>query len=618
MGWVKRLFAAEGGSILVMAALALTAVMGMSGMAVEVGTGYTAKVRNQRIADMAALGAALAYKNGSQDPQAAIQVAKDIAVASGLPANAATVTVPVTIGTTSAVQVQIQTSVQIKMASLLTSDASYKVTTVAAASLGTSNSSGCITALGTSSTAVSATGGASITASGCAINTNGTVYSSNGSAKITAKQITAQAISDAAASYNQNAVTTTPTAHNITTKANGASDPVSSNASVQQALCYVNLLNGTTDSDYAGGNISCSSPLVTSTSPGTSGSSTDVTFTSGTAAAGYAANFNSGTATYTLPDGNYTFRNVTINGGVTVKFGNSNVRADSINDGGSLMTVGNGSLIVTNTFNYGTGTVTIGNGIHYFGTLTVCGGCTLTIGSGNFTVQNALTESGGSYIKIGISTGDAVTISNSLGATNAIDVAGGSYLCFTPSCAAPTAAAGTFSVNGTVATSGGSTLITPNAATHVIKGSLSLNGSSTLGSGLYVIGGSFTNNTGGTMTGDNVTFALGGTFNLAGGTTLDLAAPDAASGYGITDILVVTKTTSATTIGGGSADKYSGLFYAPKSDMSLSGGSSISTNGSACMMVVVKSVAASGSGTLNTSACASQSNGAGNNVALIK
>ena len=428
--------------------------------------------------------------------------------------------------------------------------------------------------------------------------------------------MTAYAVNDTAASYGQNAVTTTPTAHNIATKANAASDTMLTNASVQQALCYVNKLNGTTDSDYAGGNTTCTSPLVTSTSPGANGSTTDITFTSGTPVATYAAYYSGGV--YTLPDGNYTFRNVTINGGVTVKFGNSRVIADSIAMNGTAMTIGNGDVTVTNAMNYGSGTMTVGNGIHYFGSLSVCGGCTLTIGSGNFTVQNTLSESGGSYIKIGISTGDTVTISNSGALTNAISVAGGSYLCFTANCAAPSAAAGTFSVNGTIVTSGGSTLITPNSATHVINGSLNLNGSSTLGAGLYVIAGSFTNNTGGTMTGSNVTFALGGTFTLAGGTSLDLAAPTAASGYGITDILLVTKSTSATTIGGGSQDKYGGLIYAPKSDMSLSGGSSISTSGNSCMMVMVKTVAASGSGALNLSGCSSLTSGGGNNVALIQ
>ncbi len=603
---------------MVLAAFSLTAVMGMSGLAVELGTGYSAKVRNQRVADMAAIGAALAYKSSSSSTAAATQVAKDIVVANGLPSSAATVSLPVTIGSNSAVQVQITTSVPIRLASMLTSAASYNVTDTAAATLVTASQGGCITALGSGMTTVSATGGASITATGCAVVTNGVVYSDNGSAKVTASQITASSIVDTAASYNQNAVTTNPTANNFTIKNNGASDSVASNSAVQQALCYVNKINGTSDSDYSGGNTSCTSPLVTPTAPSGNTSSTDITFTSGTATPGYAAYYSGGT--YTLPAGTYAFRNVTINGGVTVNFGNSNVSANSINMSGNGMTIGNGNVIVWGTFGFNSGsTITIGNGTHYFGSLAVTGGRTLVVGSGSFTVQGSLTEAGGSYVKVGISATDTVTIGgNGMNMGTGIDVEGGSYLCFTAACAAPTAAAGTFSVTGNITTGGGSTIILPNAGMHVISGSLSLNGSSTLGAGLYVIGGNFTNNTGGTMTGANVTFALGGTFNLSGGTSLDLAAPTAASGYGITDILVATKSSMPTVIGGGSSDKYSGVFYAPKSAMSISGGSSISTNGNSCLMVVVNSIASSGSGALNASACSSQASTGGGTVALIQ
>ena len=603
---------------MLLAAFALTAVMGMSSLAVEVGSGYATKVRNQRVADMAALGAALAYKNGGQSTATAQQVAQDIVVANGLPASSATVYVPVTIGTTTAVQVVITTAVPIKLGSFLTSSPTYNVTNVAAASLTTSGGGGCITALGTSSTAVSATGGASILANNCGVSTNGTVYSANTSAKVTAKSITAAVINDASSSWGGHGITTTPSANNFTVKANGASDGVIGGSDVKQALCYVNKLTLQSDSDYADNNTTCTSQLATTTSPGASGSTTDVNFVSGTPAPGYATYYNSGTKTYTLPGGPYTFRNITIGGGVTVNFGNGDLRADSITHNGSAVIIGNGSVVITNALTYGSGSLTIGNGTHYFGTLSVCGGCTLTVGSGNFSVQNTLTESGGSYIRIGLASDDNVTISNSGNATNAIDVSGGSWLCFTAGCTTPSAAAGKFSVNGSIATSGGSGLITPIAATHVINGDLNLNGSSTLGSGLYVIKGNFTNNTGGTMTGVAVTFALGGTFNLAGGTTVDLAAPPAGSAYGITDMLVLTKSTAGTTIGGGSSDKYSGMVYAPKSALSVSGGASISANGSACLMVTVSTVAVSGSGVLNSSGCSSLSSGGGATVALIQ
>lgn len=616
MNWLRRLFAAEGGSIIVLAALSLTVVMGMSGIAVELGNGYATKVRNQRVADMAAIGAALAYKNGGQSTAAATQVAKDIVIANGLSASMATVTVPVTIGAASAVQVQVTTSVPIKMASLLTSNASYNVTNVAAASLTSSSGTSCITALSSSNSSVDLNGGAAIVASGCAITTNGTVTLSGG-ATINAKQVVATGTSaNGGASF-----TTAPTANNILTKSNAASDTVMSTSAVQSALCYVNKINGTTDTDYTGGNTSCISPLVTPTKQSATVSTTDWNLTyqprSASTLASYQTADNS--CNYVIPAGTYVIRTLTVNGGCSVSFQNgSTLTVDDIDMSGSAMTIGNVNLTVTGTFKINSD-ITIGNGTHYFGALDVGGGRNVTIGSGNFTVYGAITEAGGSKLMVGTSTGDTVTIGTK------IDIQGGSYLCFTANCGTPTAVAGTFSVGALgasktddITTAGGSTLILPIANTHVIKGDLSLSGSSTLGSGLYVIGGDFTNNTGGTMTGKDVTFALGGTFALSGGTTLDLAAPSNTSSYGITDILVATKSTAQTSIGGGSSDKYSGVLYAPKSDLKVSGGGSISTSGSSCLMVVVNTASLTGSGNLNTSACASQTSSAAGTVALLQ
>src|SRR4051812_50176059 len=86
---LRRLLTAQRGSIMILAALSLTAVMGMSGLAVEIGNGYATKVRNQRVADMAALGPAQAYQS-NQSTTVAAQVATDIVAPSGLPASAAT------------------------------------------------------------------------------------------------------------------------------------------------------------------------------------------------------------------------------------------------------------------------------------------------------------------------------------------------------------------------------------------------------------------------------------------------------------------------------------------------------------------------------------------------
>jgi uncharacterized membrane protein len=146
----RRLLAAERGTIVIMAAFALTAVMGMTGLAVEAANGYSTKIRNQRVADMAALGAAQAYQ-ANQSATVAAKVAQDIVAASGLSSNVnarVTVNAPVMINGTSAIQVTVTTSVPIRLAQVVMHDADsrYDVTAAAAVSLVANTAQACITA----------------------------------------------------------------------------------------------------------------------------------------------------------------------------------------------------------------------------------------------------------------------------------------------------------------------------------------------------------------------------------------------------------------------------------------------------------------------------------------
>jgi Flp pilus assembly protein TadG len=611
---LKRLLRERDGSVIVISAFALVSLLGMTGLAVEIGNGYAAKVRNQRVADMAALAAAITYKT-SQSLTVAQNTANDVVIANGLATSTATVS-QVTVSGTSGIQVSITTAVPIRIASVLTKSASYNVTTVAVASLITSSTTGCITALSNSSTAVSASGGASISASGCAVVTNGTIVSDNSSAKVTAKSITAQAINDAAAAYNQNAVTTNPTARNWTLKSNGASDFVKPNTAASTALCYVNKLTGYTDPDYADGNTNCTSPLVVPPAL-TNASTTDWSTGYTPRNQGGISNYETGdyNCSYVIPAGTYVIRDLSIGGGCSVVFTTgSTLTFRNLNMSGQTLTFGDGAISITGTFTVnGNTTVTMGNGAHSFGALSIGGGKFLQVGSGNFLVVGAINVSGGAWLKVGTSTNDTVTIGND-GSGNAIVVGGGSMVCFTSDCSTPTAAAGTFSANGTVNVQGGGSLVVfPKSVMHVINGDLIATAGIIFGSGLYVIKGNFQNTTGSgndSMNGVDVTFAMGGTFNFAGGSRFDLAAPSSSNGYGIQDILFLTKSTSATSISAGAIGKASGLIYAPYSNFSSSGGSAISSNGSACMMLVVNTITVTGSGTVNTAGCSSQSSGA--------
>ena len=87
----------ERGQLLIVFALALTALVGMVGLIIDGGDTFLQRRDQQNVADAAAMAAGYAYVNG-QDATAAAQT---IATANGYPNGANSTTVTVTIGSTS-------------------------------------------------------------------------------------------------------------------------------------------------------------------------------------------------------------------------------------------------------------------------------------------------------------------------------------------------------------------------------------------------------------------------------------------------------------------------------------------------------------------------------------
>ena len=536
MSIFRRLLAAERGTIMVMAAFALTAVMGMSGLAVEVGNGYSTKVRNQRVADMAALGAAQAFQS-SQSTATATQVAKDIVAASGLPASSATVTAPVTINGTNAIQVTVTTAVPVRLAQVVMNNTSYNVTNSAAASL--SATSGCMAALSSAGTyGITLTGGAKLTATGCGLQTNSGISVSAG-ATITAKQVTAgKAISDQAAQWGTPGITTTPTANNIQqNKGTAATDTIGSDSRVIAGFAKLGI-------------------FTVPTAPANGAQAWNFDWSHSGAVAAW---WNGSTGTYTVPSNSvpYNVTSITVAGGIKVV----------VQDGAMIRTTG--GMSVSGNVTMGAVTLDVG------GSIVLTGGVRMSVASGPVYIGND-------------------------GAGNAINVGGGSPLSF---------GNGFFSANGSIVTSGGSTIVFGATTSHFINGTLSLNGNSTFGAGGYYINGGFTNNTGGTMTGSDVTFFMSGSLTLSGGTSMNLSAPTSDAGGGITDLLFATKTTSQTKIGGGSQNVYAGLVYAPNSNMVMDGGAG-ATGGGRCFGLAVGTLTMNG-GTATGITCTGFGMGAG-------
>ena len=632
MNWFRRLFAAEGGSILVLAALTLTAVMGMSSLAVEMGTGYAAKMRNQRVADMAALGGALAYQassssqtsqQGTQQPQQkAIQTATDIVKASGLPATAATVTVG-----TSSVQVQITTAVPVKLAAVITNSVSYNVSNSAVASFTGNITPACVLALNkTASAGVDMQGNTSLNTTGCAVTSNSPI-SVGGSSELTASTITAPSTNTQGNSH----------INGTTTIGSNATDPLADDDDLTAAFAQLGV----------------TAAVVMPTAPAFTATTTNWSFP-GSASAFSAlpntdpvkANCTLSVQTYTCNQGTYNINNLAVASGMTVTFSGVstvNVYGTFSADGATLSgsqtsynlrngftsgwggpkfgdiaslyvggavsysgngnSIGNGNVTIMGALSIGGGSsLTIGTGAHAFGGVSVGGSSTLTVGDGNLTVNGSISVQGsatatfgdGTYVIGHDSSGDAIRIQGTL-------VIGD----------------GNFSADGNISTQGG-TNITIGAGRHSIDGNVSIQSGGTLGAGIYLINGDFDKNAHNTVTATGVTMVAAGSFSTGGSSGLILTAPTDASvtNGAISGIAFASKTSKASSIGGSSSNTLGGIFYLPNSDLSVSGAGSMA--GATCMALVVDTLTISGSGGVSNTNCSAPSLSGKGSVSLIQ
>ena len=447
MSMFRRILAAERGTIMVMAAFALTAVMGMTGLAVEVGNGYSTKIRNQRVADMAALGAAQAYQT-SQSAAVATQVAKDIVAASGLPASSATVDATAQVNGVNAIQVTITTAVPVRLAHVVLNGSSYNVTSIAAASLTSTSVPGCITALSSAVTnGVSLTGGTHITANGCAVLTNSGVSATAGTT-ISAKQVVAgKVVNDEAAQWGTPGITTTPTAKNIKqNKSGAASDTVGTDPRVVAGFAKV-------------GNFTAPTPPAS----GAQAWNFDYSPT------GQLAKWWDGSNTYTVPAGTgaYNVGSISTAGGIkvviqdgavlrvagNVALNNATMGAVTLDIGGQL-NVSSGSTVTVASGNVAIGNNGSGNAI------TVGGGGILSFGNGTFSANGSIVTGGGSSITFGATASHYIKGALSLGGSATFG-AGAYYINgdFTNGTGGTLSGSGvTFFASGTLAMAGGATL----------------------------------------------------------------------------------------------------------------------------------------------------------------
>lgn len=571
----------KSGAASVIFAFSTIAIIGTIALSVELGQGYVALQSNQRAADMAALGGAGAYV-AKRDEKVLLATANDIANANGAESSRVTARFVSNYEDSGmdVIRVDVRSTIPLYFARVLKSGASYSVTSTGVASLPAASAPACIIALDSAGKGVSVNGGAAINAKECAVASNAATQVWGGSkieaeAVVTKDNIRVEGGSQVkATNVTYGGSSTTQPGSSImgsqSKRSTTTPDPFAGDPKIAEAF---KTLGQHTKPEIP--SVPTGDDLTLGYYP------TTMTFQ------GRTASLVNGV--WTFPAGTYRIRNLNTQSLTLNIQGPSVVSVSgSVNvGGGGKLIIGDGPVSIAAPISLSGGTsMVLGSGRHYLGRITLGGGSTVVIGNGDLDINGPVNISGGGS-RMTVGAGNVA-----IGAFNGkgIELAGGGELRFSN---------GRFSSAGSIITQGGSTLAIGDTATHYINGDLNLSGTAILGKGLYLINGAFTNATGGSITGSEVSFILRDQLSYSGGPNINLAAPVLNSPWGVQGLLFASATSKATSFGGGAQGKYSGVLYFPNSDFTLSGGAGMS---SSCFGLIARSVTVT-SGPTATSTC---------------
>jgi len=678
---LRDMFDDARGSISVLSALTIVAVIGFSALALEFGNGLLQRVENQRIADIAAYGGALFY-NSTGSTSSTSSAVGNIAALNGLSstaANSSVVSSPTSDGN-NAVKVTVTTNVPLYLAQLIRANTTMGVSATAYAEVNAS-APGCIIALKNSGSGISLSGGTSITANNCAVASNNAVTLVGGT-KITTKNL------DYSTSYSVSggsSIVPPSGTSSVTYSKTTTTDPLSSNSEVTGATSRISSV------------ASIASPSVSVTVPSSS-TTTSFTKTGVTGLPGACSDtYNSSTKIYTVTcSGTATFGTITVSN-VTVTLNTSSGNTYNFNQAWPISGVtlaGSGGI-----YGFGAGLTTSGTTNLPAGTYNVVGSITLggttTFGAGTYNVTTGITAGGGSTTTFGSGTfnlgaSNSITCGNKGPAKESICNTGTSLTFDGPSTfvlsggiyngggASLTLGSGStsnsynigkagdgnsinagtsqslilddasgsgdiFQTAGNITSGGGSSLVLPAAAEHDINGNIDLSGNATLGAGIYTINGYFAIGAsagGTTFTALGVTMVVSGTSTVtcngvassafclgAGYSTVKLTAPTSTStlGSGTAGLAVIGPQSSSNTsvaafTTGATNTQVSGAFYFPNGQVTMSGAATLhdTVDSGACLELIGSQVTLSG-GSATGSTCAGLGTGStGTTVNLVQ
>jgi Flp pilus assembly protein TadG len=654
----SRLRRDRSGSIAILTTVCLLVMMGMAGFALDLAQAYFARATGQRIADQSAVAAAFAYSNSSNSQNVAQRAAQSLATTNGIgggtvttqivnsPANdgnkaaMVTVTTPVSVspfGLTLAASAQHSGSVL-----------SFNVSATAYAEIQQSMAP-CLVALG--SAGVSASGGTTISASGCAVSSDGNVAGSGG-AQITAQGIYAVGtISPTGTGCNGGAcVSTSPASGEVFPGSSAPTDPYAA-ANVFSRMSTVAALAapvfpslGSVTSGGAALTCSTSSPTLTVASGvhGTVSTSyyptcSTINFTGGaeTDIGGSGLQLTGNAVTLNFAAGVYKINGISLSGSTAVTINTSGAVTFEIWNGistsgstsvtfngpatydvqGGISNGANGAMVFTNN----------GGGASSF---TVAGGISVTNGSASFPAGTySITSGGSSGYGIYVSATPVTFGNGSFNIAGGIYAGGGDTLTFGGALNAGSvfqveAAAGG---NDALATGGGGSFTIGSFTNVDLDGNVLIAGNLSLGAGAYTIDGTLNASASGgnSIIGTSVSIVAAGAVSLgAGYSTVSLSAPStitgATQGSAGTVVLASEATGGSTVTAGATGTTLVGTVYTPNGALTVAGAGHIS-GGGGCAEVVASSLNFSGGGSLSTTCSLSGGSGGGAlTVALVQ
>jgi hypothetical protein len=626
----------KGGSVSVMAAVMFPVLIGMAGLVTEYGNGLLTLRRVQRMADTAAGSGALIYT--AQGTTAALNAAvARMASLNGFSSAAVTPqlgTSPTADGN-QAVQVTVTSNVTLALSTLIRSGTSLPISAVGYSEL-QGGTTGCIIALSKTGAGIAINGGTAISAPNCFVASNNTIAATSGTT------ITTQyAYYDSSTAPNTTtmAAIVAPTGKSVSITQKLTSDPIAGNSEVTTATSRLSTVAAMT------------SPAAPSVSTGT-----DLNFgysPTTMSVGGCTGSLSGSTWTVTCSGTSFTFGNLNVSGGITLKFNVNGAATNTYNFSGAINQSGTAATFPAGNYNIAKGisvssggTASFGSGTYKIGapaactssgfsiadqgtTFSIAGPVTLTTscgiansGSGTMTIGSGSTNN--SY-QIGYSTINTV-------GNVALQNAGSSKITFGDA----TGTGGLFTANGTIDLAGGSSCTTLPAATqHDVNGAIIAEGGLMLGAGVYTFnsyinfgaagGGDVTCNSttvgisgsGVTLvynngTGSNAT-GIGAATGCSGGAGfcvgsgffhITLTAPTSGS---TANLLIVGPTSSSNTAGilftqAATATDLSGVFYTPYAPLTMSGGASIGGGTGECLELIAASITMTG-GTAVASQC---------------